>query len=315
MAPSPPAVDVEQAASLLRDRLGTDVTDLEPLQGGAWSRAFAFQGGGTPLVVRFSSVEGDFRNDERAARFASAALPIPRIHEIGTAWDGWYAISDRVNGTYLEETDERTMSARLPSLFAVLDALRDVDVADRSGFGGWQLNGDGPHPSWRASLLEIGSDQPALRIHGWTARLADRPGGGQLFESTHRELERVSADLPEVRHAVHSDLINRNVLCVGARITGVLDWGSAVYGDHLYDLAWIVFWGPFYPGWGELDVLGQARRHYREIGLEVTDFERRLRACQLHIALDGMRYQAWAAMDDTLAWTMQRTRMLLDQRP
>jgi aminoglycoside phosphotransferase (APT) family kinase protein len=43
---------------------------------------------------------------------------------------------------------------------------------------------------------------------------------------------------------VHGDLLARNVLVEGDRISGVLDWGSACFGDPLYDAAWLLYcWG------------------------------------------------------------------------
>ena len=42
------------------------------------------------------------------------------------------------------------------------------------------------------------------------------------------------------RHVIHGDLLNRNILVDGERINAVLDWGNALYGDHLYDAAWLL---------------------------------------------------------------------------
>jgi thiamine kinase-like enzyme len=40
-------------------------------------------------------------------------------------------------------------------------------------------------------------------------------------------------------HLVHSDLLHYNVLVAADRVTAVLDWGSSLYGDFLFDLAWL----------------------------------------------------------------------------
>ena len=50
------------------------------------------------------------------------------------------------------------------------------------------------------------------------------------------------------RHLIHSDLLNYNVLVADGRISAVIDWGCAMYGDFLYDLAWFEFWAPWYAG-------------------------------------------------------------------
>jgi hygromycin-B 4-O-kinase len=98
---------------------------------------------------------------------------------------------------------------------------------------------------------------------------------------------------PETRHLVHDDLINRNVLVDGDRITAVLDWGSSVYGDFLYDVAKLVFYRPWYPAWRDIDFAAEARAHYDRIGLPVPHFEERLACYGLRIGLADMAYSAF----------------------
>ncbi|MDH4168514.1 MAG: aminoglycoside phosphotransferase family protein [Acidimicrobiia bacterium] len=94
------------------------------------------------------------------------------------------------------------------------------------------------------------------------------------------------------RSLVHADLINGNVHVQGDSISGVFDWGCALYGDHLYDLAWLEFWSPWH--WN-LDV-GRLRRAlgrtWRRNGGEPTGANRRLLACHRHIGLDHLAYSA-----------------------
>lgn len=41
--------------------------------------------------------------------------------------------------------------------------------------------------------------------------------------------------------------MSQNIFVNKDKITGVFDWGCALYGDHLYDLALFEFWAPWYP--------------------------------------------------------------------
>src|SRR5207244_3903613 len=100
-------------------------------------------------------------------------------------------------------------------------------------------------------------------------------------------LEETIDACPDARHLVHSDLLNFNLLVADDRITGVIDWGSAMYGDFLWDVAWFAFWQPWYPAWRGLDFPEAARQHFAEIGLDVPEFDARLRGCELAIGLDG----------------------------
>jgi hygromycin-B 4-O-kinase len=112
------------------------------------------------------------------------------------------------------------------------------------------------------------------------------------------------------RSLLHCDLINRNVLVDGDRITGVVDWGCSLYGDHLYDLAWFDFWSPWYP---ELDMRllrAELDRRWREAGYAPKDSARRLLACHLHIALDHLAYNAHREDWANVSATAERMRAL-----
>ena len=199
------------------------------------------------------------------------------------------------------------MRALLPSLFAALDTTRLADLSGTTGYGAWDADGTAPYPSWRAALLDVANDRPTDRIHGWRERLEASPVGAGPFEEAYRHLLALAARIPEERHLIHSDLLHYNVLVQGDRITGVLDWGCGLYGDFLYDLAWLCFWQPWYPAWKGIDFQAEAARHYASIGLDVPRFEERLRCCQIHIGLAGQAYQAYAGEWKDLQATAQRT--------
>ena len=201
------------------------------------------------------------------------------------------------------------MRALLPALFAALDAARLADLSGTTGYGAWDAGGNAPFPSWRAALLDVANDRPADRIHGWRKRLAASPVGIGPFEEAYACLQALADTAPEARHLIHSDLLHFNVLVEADRITGVLDWGCGMVGDFLYDLAWLCFWQPWYPAWQRIDFAEEARRHYAAIGLDVPDFDERLRCCQIHIGLAGQAYQAyagdWANLQDTARRTLE----------
>jgi hygromycin-B 4-O-kinase len=305
MPPGP--LDRDATEAFLVDRFGRDVGNVTPLAGGEWSQGYGYRLGTRDLVVRFSALEDAFRKDEVASRHASPALPIPAIVEIGATPAGFYAISERGFGAVLETVDEAQMHALIPSIMATLDAIRLADISDTSGFGGWAARGTAPHPTWRAALLDVANDLGGHHLHGWRQRLAESPIGDGPFFEAFEQLEMVAPSLPDERHLIHSDLLNRNVLVDNHRISAVFDWGSSMYGDFLLDLAWICFWAPWTPAFRAIDFRAAAIDHYEAIGLDVPDFDRRLRACELWIGLDGQQYQAFKGRWNDLAWTAART--------
>ena len=300
-------MDIAEVTSFLRSRFGDDVEDVHALRDGAWSRAFSFHLDGQARVARFSASDDDFQKDQSAAGYASAHLPIPRILDISEAPGGFCAVSERAFGDSLDDLDGERMWRVLPSLFAALDAARAIDISEGTGYGGWDASGNAPHATWAAALLATADpandDQsPGWRskIPGWRTRLEGSPTGAAAFDEAYARLEQLVEAIPETRHLVHADLLSHNVLVEGDHIAAVLDWGNAMAGDFLYDIAWFCFWAPWYPAWAGIDFRQEAARHYASLGLEVPGYEERLRCYEVHIGLDHLAYNAFMGRWDEL---------------
>ena len=200
----------------------------------------------------------------------------------------------------------------LPSMMATLDAMRLADLGDSVGYGGCDPDGVGGYPSWQAMLLDVATDHPTRHTHGWRSKLAASATGDGPFLEAYGVLTTLVDYAPKDRHLVHADLMNRNVLVTADRISGIFDWGCAMYGDFLMDLAWIDFWAPWSPDWRGVDIVAAAAEHFEAIELDVPNFAERLRACQIWIGLDGQAYQAskgsWGELETTAARTLEIAR-------
>src|SRR4029077_5046408 len=138
-------ISTADAQALLRER-GHDARDLEPLTGGLWSTTYAFTEAGRDYVVRFHDRRDDLEKDRFASRWASPALRVPNIVEIGDLANGAYGISERVRGGQIDDLDAEGMRRILPSLFAAMDAMRDADLSGTTGWGLWHGDGNGTFP-------------------------------------------------------------------------------------------------------------------------------------------------------------------------
>lgn len=296
-----------EARTFITEHLGRDVGPVEAVGEGAWSTCFGFTDGDRELVIRFGRHVDDFEKDRRASTFGSAKLPVPEVTETGEALGGYFAISTRAHGQPLESI--AAWNPVLPSLFAALDAMRAVEVPG-TGFGGWDGDGVARCATWRDFLLAVDVDTPERRTHGWRRKLVDSPVGDEPFRAGLGRLADLA--LTVERHIVHGDLINRNVLVHDARITAVFDWGCSFYGDLLYDIAWLEFWSPWHPALAAIDIRARALTHYASIGLDVTDFDERLRACLIHIGLDHQAYCAFTGDVGNLIRITEQTTSYLD---
>lgn len=288
------------------ERFGVDGTEVEYVGEGAWSRCFAFRHDGRELVVRFGRYVVDFERDWFAWRFASADLPIPQVFDIDEAFGAWFCISARAQGKPWEKLGSTEWSTTLPSILATLDALRCADISASAGFGEWDSRGAAPHATWPAFLAAVADDPPGRRTHGWRACLIDTPIGQDSFRRGYSEMMDLADAFRGPRSLVHNDLLNRNALAADGRVTAVFDWGCSFYGDFLYELATFVFWSPWHEAINESDVTSSAVSHYAQIGLDVADFDDRLRCCALHIGLVHLAYNAFLGDLDTLRMTNDR---------
>jgi hygromycin-B 4-O-kinase len=301
--PERPAVDVGTVGNVLVSRFGDGVRDVvRAARQGDWSVAYFFRVDDRHFVVRFARWRDNFETDRAMVAHSSADLPIPRVVEIGDACGYQYAVSERAFGAVLEELDAGAMRRAFPSVLRMLDALREVDVSASTGYGGVIRGGDGDCASWRGHLRRVGEDPPGL-THGWRARLATRPDAERAFDAAHAGFAALVPSMPELRHLVHSDLLYGNVLVADDHVSGVFDWGCAMYGDFLYDVAWLSFFAPWFPGLDAVDVRRSVREHHDAVGLVVPDFDDRMRCYETHVGLACQAYQAligdWEQVDRT----------------
>ncbi len=288
------SVDRAMAADFLSARFGeASRLEVAPIGAGAWSQAYSFSHDGQEYVIRFGALREDFERDRIAAAFSSAALPVPRTLDIGEAFGGFYAITERVSGDFLDHADGAQLRRILPALFAALDAARSIDLSASAGYGTVDGDGNARYPSWQSALCDIAQDRVDQRTYGWRERLRASNYGLDAFDTVYACMASLVSACPEDRHIIHSDLLNRNVFIAGDRITGVIDWGCLMYGDFLYDIAWLTFWAPWYPTWHSIDFEAEALGHARAIGLDLPNAVTRLRCYELHIGLAHFAYNAF----------------------
>lgn len=264
----------------------------QPLAAGAWSRAYAFTVDERELVVRVGHHGEDYLKDAAAAtRFASPRVPVPEVIAHGEAGGLCYVVAERMHGTALDDLDAAQVTRVLPALLGMLDELRSVELSGTTGFGIWRPDGTAPYPGWAQVLLAVGEDKP--RLPGWRDTLAASAVGLGPFERGLERLRELVPHLPEVRELIHGDLLSRNVLVSRDAVAGVLDWGNSMYGDSLYDAAWLMFCWPLYPRWNSVDIRAQIRDHLRVDGRLPTGFDERIHAYEIHIALGAIAHGAF----------------------
>jgi hygromycin-B 4-O-kinase len=277
------------------------------LSAGAWSRAYGMTLSGVDVVLRIGVHGDDFAKDRTASNLALPGVPVPNIIETGSISDRQYALSERAWGTALDDLPPTELEATLPSLMHTLDRISEIDISHTDGFGIWTPEERGPHKTWAEALLSIAVETP--RVPGWRAELENSKIGMAPFDAGMAKLSGLVPKLPEVRHLIHGDLLSRNVLIDRNAVSAVLDWGNSLFGDYIYDAAWLVYWWPWYPQWHGIDILSQFMKHWRSTGRAPDCIEDRLHAYLIHIGLDAIAYctfkRRWSEVSQNAQMVLQ----------
>lgn len=287
-----PGISDTAVRALLQREFG-DVSPLEPLQEGEESRAFAFDSGGRACVVRINRSARGFEKDAWVQRrFVREGLPIPEIVAIGLLDDGHaWCVSRRAAGVTLQDLAPAELPAVVGEVARVLDVIAASDLHGTRGYGRFDAEGVAADASWPAFLSGIcRRDMSVLK------RAADR----RRVEAWRDRVVDFAAGCADVRGLVHGDFGSNNVLVDAGRISAVIDWSEALYGDPLYDVANILFWRPW------LDCMEQQARHFESARPDLLADPARLRCYQLHIGLEQIHQTALAGAEDDLAWALQR---------
>jgi len=310
-----PKLSVEEVAAFLRERHGMQVTALVPLGGGFWSTAYAYRADGRELVARFSELREGFEMDRAAVAFASAALPVPQVLEVGDAFGVAYAISERRHGRFLEDVAPAQAAPARLALGRLLAAFRSAPAQPAVGVS-WYAAAVAPAPDWHRWLVAGLTDNPAHRVSGWRAVLAADARLDRLFRACEQRVDELLAYCPERRDLVHGDLLNRNVLVADdlSAVTAVFSWKCSVLGDFLFDVAWCTFWSPWHPGVAAMDLWDQlAATSPPEGSLQHADL--RHHCYELQIAGSHLGWNAWTGDRDGLRALAQHTEQTLRRGP
>ena len=142
-------------------------------------------------------------------------------------------------------------------------------------------------------MVNIATDTPYSRISGWREKLATNKNYLEVFSRGNEELVEMVNFCPEDRYVVHNDLLHFNLIVRDNKVVALIDWGCALYGDFLYDLAMFTTWQFYYPSLTGIDFTGEAKKYFGEKGVDVEHFDERMRCYQLHLLLDSLAYNAF----------------------
>ena len=186
-------------------------------------------------IVRFP------RNDEYRARFAAERNLLAALHPVThvcvphyefVAPDGSFGAYRRIAGTEmtppvfraLDAAAQRTVLTELAGFLAAIHALPAATIAQPDGFIPQTWSGE------QFAALYRGMRRAKI------ARVVDATSLAR-FDAFHDAHEKVPAG---VARLVHDDISDDHILIADGRLSGIIDFSDASFGDAAIDFAW--FW-------------------------------------------------------------------------
>lgn len=281
---------VESAAidSFLHEHFG-DAVGIKMIDDGEVSQAGIVETLAGSKVIRFSKHNDEGYQKDRYAyeHFRNPLVPIPEIEKIGVLPDGmFYAISELVAGTTLDKLPFDELRGTLPSMIQTMEAIHQT-APTGSGFGRIQLDGNGNTDSWHEALDRSQASNDDGRLD--SSPLFER----DVYEHFRAKIKEYYRFCPEdIRQLIHRDFGFNNTLAKNGKITGVIDWDDAAYGDPLYDVAWQGFWSPGFSWSVKIDIVAAIKQHYVDIGQLPEHFEERVECYKMIIGTNCLSFYA-----------------------
>jgi aminoglycoside phosphotransferase (APT) family kinase protein len=218
------ASESHDLGQLLSDELGTPITELTRLSGGASRETWRFAADGRPLVVQLQRA-GDIRDMMVEAAVVEAAgaagVPVPAMVASGRRDDGGaFMIVEAIDGETIArkiQRDNEFEQARSSFAGRCGAALAQIHSIEPDGIDG--LDDPDQVEQYATVLHELGEPHPVFELtRNWL--LEHRPAEAR-------------------RCLVHGDFRLGNLIVGIAGLEAIIDWELAHVGDPMEDLGWL----------------------------------------------------------------------------
>jgi len=305
-----PLISESELLALLTERFGTPVSQIKPIASGQVATGFFFTVNGEEYVIRFTQenlAQTLYKDQYVCSHLLPPHIPSPTFVCVSTDNETTYAITHRVPGKILDAFSDQEYEQLVPSIIETLDHIHQTNIDNTSGFGAFDENGQGLYASWSEFLLNVAEEKEAGDFYGdWHRYFEESFLERDLFDKIYAEMKALLPCCPTERQLVHADYAFSNVLAKDGKITAVLDWANAYFGDFLYDVAWLDFCKP------EVDYNGRFQEFYQAQNRVVPNFEERMRCYYCYICLDGFRFCGVTNQKESYQWVRTRILELLD---
>ena len=296
----------DRITDFLQNHFNKPINNVDRIYGGEQSQGFFFIVDGEEFVIRINKENEGFEKDKYMYdTFASSDVPIPQVMEIGKMDEKYfYAITKKVPGKILNSYSDEEFTQIFLQVFQVLEHMRNTDISTSQNFGHFTATGEAHFSSWKEFLLSINDED---WFH-WERIFEETFFEKTVFEDAYKKLTELVSFCPEERYLVHGDFGGDNVIAQKDEITGIIDWSEALYGDFLYDVAWMDFWNNH-----ALSVKDTFYELSHNKGDNMDHYNERILAYQIRLGLSSLYFYAITNQFEKYVWSRDKLMSVMKQ--
>ena len=252
-----------------------DMTELTPLSGGLVSQTFSFQCMEKKYIFQLGGKYDDYKKQLYISKKYGNVIPVRDVISVHDTEDGiTYCFSHFIEGRKLFDlSDQERREIVIPALDA-LSKMSEIETPSSAGYGRFDSNGNAPYKTWNDFISVIYND----KVCDWST-LALKGFSDTVVLKAIAELQKnIHFTKFDKSYLVNGDAGSYNIIALDGQITGLIDCGSALYGDPLYCIANLLYWNE-----DKLqDIVMEIKRRY----LNDNASERKLFCYALRIGLE-----------------------------
>jgi hygromycin-B 4-O-kinase len=173
-------------------------------------------------------------------------IPIPKIIEIGVfdkneSNPRFYCISELCEGKMVFLHEKETMDRLIVEMLEILYKIHTTDISETKGYGDWLEFKEAPYKNWNSFLQEYTKKHIDYLLEFFKDKLEDRV----IIEKIETKINKLLPNCSEERFLIHGDYGAHNTIAIPERVTGIVDWELSKFGDFVYDIAWLEYFGHY----------------------------------------------------------------------
>lgn len=285
-----PRIEKEDVKRLFEE-LAIEGHNTRERNSGQIAKTYEFESGDKSFFIQFNQEnmsQGTINEIIFSDDFKEKGIPLREMIGHGDYQGYRYIITEKVFGTDFGKLTKEEFQESIEDVMAVLHKISETDIGRFQGYGWLDEEGNGKFESWTSHLMNVYEEEPGCFYGEWFELFDTTFLERDQFDHYFAKMKEQFRFLPDVRKLIHSGYCGGNILVENGKVTAVLDWQDARYGDPLFDLAYMVFW------MNEDDAKSSLQEYAKAFGIDMKKgrFDERMKCYKYYIGLDCMRYSA-----------------------